>query len=72
MCVLDDIHNSLLPCLVKLQRIFTCPLRVAYAEPYQPDSIPPNWGAHVVTGAQYSGPSPLSSPKKALTSQIEI
>jgi len=40
-------------------------------EPYQPHSIPPNWGAHAVTGAQNSVPSPLSTPKKALIPKLK-
>jgi len=33
---------------------------------------PPIGGAHAVTGAQNSIPSPLSPPEKALIPQIEI
>ena len=39
-----------------------------YTEPYQPHSIPPNWGGHAVTGGsgpKIPVPSPLSTSEKA-------
>jgi len=49
------------------------------AEPYQPYSIPPNWGGHAVTdaqnsavaGAQNSVPSPLSPQRKLRPSKLK-
>ena len=38
----------------------------SYPEPYQPHSVPPNWGRPTLSqGAQNSVPSPLSPPEKA-------
>ena len=52
-----------------LRNLATLPIE---PEPYQPHSISPIGGTHNVTGAQNSVPSPLSSPKKTSTPQIEI
>jgi len=35
------------------------------SEPHQPHSIPPNWGAHSITGAQKSVPSSFSLPRES-------
>jgi len=42
------------------------------SEPYQPHSIPSDWGAHAVTGVPKSVLSPNSPPEKASIPQIEI
>ena len=44
----------------------------ALPEPYQPHSIPPNWGGTLSKGAQNSSPSPLSTLERESLSQTEI
>jgi len=46
-------------------------LGVVEAESYQLHYITPIGGAHAVTGAQNSVPSPLISPKKARPSKLK-